>query len=291
MQNDKAMPTEDFHPVFVAFIWPTLPLGAATEGDALARAELIIEHEKNNTEDNDILDAAEAAKEALQKQDPDDKLLKESVGKLMEHSVDDDNDDDDENEAAIKSGRTEEVVNRARETICGPILEGFLSIFRPIMRPFETALFGRLMKRGRTIGVFMGEILAKFMKAAEGRPKVSMMANSLGAHMLVGALKAGDKMPYKIHSLLFIQGAISSANFESGKRFEPLLKHVAGPVACTFSERDFMLKNIFGPFYGNPLGFKGFSAGKMMYMKSLEELAKGPYDFNLDVCNSVNGSE
>lgn len=61
--------------------------------------------------------------------------------------MDDYNDDDDDMEAAINSGNTEEVVNRARETIAGPILEGFSSAFKPIMRLFETAMFRRLMKR------------------------------------------------------------------------------------------------------------------------------------------------
>lgn len=293
MQNDTEMPTENFNPVWVAFIWPAVPLAAAKADDALTRTELIIQNEENRTKsgNTDIKEAAEAAKKAMEDENPDDEELQAKLAVVSEHMIDDDDDDDDEVVAAIKNGDPEVAINRAKESAAGPIIEGALSIFRPIMRPLETLVFGRLMKRGRNCGKFMGEVLKKLMTSADGRPKVTMMANSLGAHMLVGAMKQAPTFPYKVHAIFFVQGAINRFWFGSGGRYKQLKDFVAGPVVATYSERDYLLKNIFGPFHGDALGFEGFSDCNIVEMKSLEELQESSYEFAPGSYNSIDGSK
>ena len=131
-------------------------------------------------QDTDIVEAAQAVKTAIENNevdgnaDPDDKMRK-----LAQHSKEDD--DDDENE--------EDTYTRAKETPLSGALDDVLSTFSPLLRPLENLAFGRLMKRGRGCGALMGRAVSKIMNGAlayndgEGqRPKLSFMANSLGAH-------------------------------------------------------------------------------------------------------------
>lgn len=294
MQNDSEMPAEDdFNPVWIAFIWPAVPTAAANCDDALTRAELIIQNEANRTKSgtSDIKEAAEAAKKAMEDENPDDEELRTKLAAVSEHMVDDDDDDDDEVVAAIKNGDTDIAIERAKESPAGPIIEGAISVFKPIMRPLETLIFGRLMKRGRDCGKCMGSVLHKLMTVSENRPKVTMMANSLGAHVLVGAMKQAPTFPYKVHAVFFVQGAINRFWFGTGGRYNQLTDFVAGPVVATFSERDYLLKNVFGPFHGDALGFEGFSNSEPIDMKSLDELQESPYEFSGGQYHSINGSK
>lgn len=292
MQNDGAMPTEDFNPVWVAFIWPAVPFEFAQTDDALTRAELLIQSEQDNIgEDSEILKTAQAAKVAMENEDPDDEELKDRMKTLMQDTFDDEEDDeDDANLAAYKAGDADAVIENAKNNPVGNVIEDVLSVFRPIVRPVENLVFGRLMKRGRRAGIVMAEVLGKIMEACEGRPKVCLMANSLGAHVLVGSLSASSKMPYKVHTVFFVQGAISREWFKEGHRYSGLSANVAGPFLCTYSDCDYMLKNVFGPFHGDAIGFDGFGQGEVIDMKGMDELGETPYEFELDRCLSVNGS-
>lgn len=296
MQNDAAMPTENFNPIFVAFIWPAVPQDFIKEEDALTRTELLIKSESENAaKDSDILEAAEAAKVALENEDPEDADLQSKMATLAEHTVDVDAaeaaEEEDEDARAIQEGDPDAVVQRARNTRAGRIIEGVLSTFTPVLRPLENLMFGRLMKRGRQCGTYMGLVIGKMMKVAEGRPRVCMMANSLGAHMLVGVLSVADQFPYKLHTVFFVQGAISKYHFAPGRRYANLRNRVAGPFVATYSDHDYMLCNVFGPFHGDALGFEGFSDGEVIDMKSMEEITDSPYDFSTDCCCSINGSQ
>lgn len=305
MQNDAAMPTDEedkpFKPVFVAFIWPAVPYDFFEEQDALTRTELLMNSEKQNTKsgDTDILRAAEAAKAAIENETgEEDEALKEKMKELAESSVPDDDDEDEQEDdvVAVQNGDSDSVVSRAKETALSDVIEGICSVFTPILRPLENLAFSRLMKRGRSCGAMMGRIAAKFMKSAmagefEQKPLLTMMANSLGAHMLVGALSVSHEMPYKPHALFFVQGAIAKQWFGSGRRYSQYAGKVAGPIICTYSERDYLLKNVFGPFHGDALGFEGFPHGCALNMKCLEEMQEEPYVFENGVFNSVNCSK
>lgn len=290
------MPTEDFFPIFVAFIWPAVPQDFIKETDALTRTQLLIKSEEENSANNiDILEAATAAQTAIEQDDPEEEEFKQKLTTLAENAVDIDDAENDEEEDgdanAVKAGEPEAVVQRARETEASSIIEGALQTFKGVLRPFENLVFGRLMKRGRQCGTYMGLVLGKLMKSAEGQPKVCMMANSLGAHVLVGVLSNAHKMPYKIHTVFFVQGAISRYWFAPGRRYGMLPERVAGPFVATFSDLDFMLKNIFSPFHGDALGYEGFAVGSVIDMKSLEEIDENPYDFEYGSCCSINGSK
>lgn len=300
MQNDCAMPTEEdgFKPMFVAFIWPAVPYSFMQSDDALTRAQLLADNEREQMdgEDTAIAKAADAARKAMEEDNPDDEELNESLKVLVDEAHEDDDDEDDDEEANLyREGGTDEVVNRAKDTPTGNAIETVLTVFRPVMRPFENLMFGRLMKRGQRVGHVMGAVLGKLMRAAEersGQVKVSMMANSLGAHVLAGAMKkAPEEMPYKLHTVFFVQGAITREWFGEGRKYGAVANNCAGPVACSYSSRDLMLKNIYGPFHGTAIGFEGSGVGKALDMKSLELLNDEPYEFDCCAWNDVNCSE
>lgn len=296
MQNDSAMPQDGFNPIWVAFIWPAVPYDFFNEADALTRAELLINSEEsNNTSgDSDILDAAKAAKVAIENENPDDEEFAHRVHTLAEHSLDDDADDD------VDGNDVDSKVGRAKETPASEIVEGVVSTFSAVLRPLQNLAFGRLMKRGRICGKDMGKIIGKFMNAAylskdEGpykRPKVSFMSNSLGAHCIVGALSVSkEEMPYKMHTVYFIQGAISTDWFSLDSRYQDYAKKVAGATVATFSSRDFLLKNVFTTFHGDALGYEGFRDGNNMAMKALDVLETEPYELGDGEFTSVDSSE
>lgn len=293
MQNDTEMPSDDFKPMWVCIVWPSLPYGAATSDDALTRMELIAQNEDryNRAQTTDIQEAAAAAADAIKSEDADGEVLQRKMVSLTANIVDEDVDYEDQIYSAVIDGNPEAAVERAKESWAAPLISGVLGIFKPILHPVETLVFGRLMKRGRTCGTHIVPMLKNWMTAASNRPKVTMMANSLGSHVLVGILKQADDLPYKIHATFFVQGAIDRALFGGFGRLKHLAGKVAGPTVATFSTRDYLLKNIFAPFHGDALGFKGFPDCTPIPMKSLSEVESDPYLFERSKFCSIDGSK
>ncbi|PXF40629.1 hypothetical protein BWQ96_09660 [Gracilariopsis chorda] len=221
-------------------------------------------------------------------EDPDDDDLKQAMRSLVVESRVDDNDDEEDPDTVVE--REQEV---SRQQGSQEVVEnrGLNNIFTTVMRPFETVVFGRLMKRGQRVGHVMGSVLGKLMKATEDRRKVCVMANSLGAQVLCGLLNRPHQLPYKIHTIFFVQGAIAKDWFHPGAKYGYVHEVVAGPVLCTYSQRDLLLRNIFGWFHGIAIGFDGTPIGQMIRMKHLHEVADDPYGFGCEAWNNVDGTE
>ncbi|PXF47986.1 hypothetical protein BWQ96_02177 [Gracilariopsis chorda] len=169
--------------------------------------------------------------------------LKQAMRMSVVESCDDNNDDDDdpdtvverEHEVARQKGSQEEVKNR-----------GLNNKFTTVMRPFETFVFGRHMKRGQTVGQVMGSVLGKLMKATEDRKKVFVLANSLGAHVLCGLLNRPHQLPYKIHTVFFVQGAIAKDWFHPGAKYGHVHEVVAGPLFRMVNATSFFVTYLVG---------------------------------------------
>ncbi|KAI0562369.1 hypothetical protein FGB62_61g193 [Gracilaria domingensis] len=291
MQDDRAMPGESdsFKPIFVAFIWPAVPHGFGQTDDALTKAELLVNNERENGQDSEIAHACEAAKRAIDNEDPEDDDLKQSMRALVAQSRDDDDDDDDDPENVVE--REREIAREAEYEVTSGGWAQIGDVFKVVMRPVETFVFGRLMKRGQRVGQIMGAVIGKLMKASESRKKVSLMANSLGAHVLVGLMGKPNTLPYKLHTVFFVQGAIARDYFEEGGKFSHVKEVVAGPVMVSYSEHDRMLQNIFGWFHGVAIGFSGTPVGPQIRMKGIDSLWDDPYSFECGEWNNIDGSE
>ena len=167
---------------------------------------------------------------------------------------------------------------------------------KTVVNPIQYAVFGRLLKRGRKTGVQMAIVLEKLMSAAVSvgtRPKVCVSGNSAGGHVLIGALAGKDspKLPYKVHTVVFHQGALVAKWFESDGRFGEFTNNVAGPVIATTSSNDYMLRNVFGLISKDPaLGLVGFPAGKKYMMKSKEEIVENDYEWTAGEMFTIDGS-
>lgn len=296
MQNDKAMPTEDFNPLFVTFIWPSMPNSLADQEDARTRMELVIQNETNNGHaESDIVKAAAAAKKAIENENADDEelvgALKVMAQKTKEDKQEADSEDDSDDEPDVKVEKVrEEAKNGVFKVIGGAALGLTLNVASRVLSPFEFILFGRLISRGNRVGKVMETVLAKFMKAKEEPLKVCMMANSLGAHVLAGCLRKPKNMPYKIHTVFFVQGAVETNKFADGGKFSSCKDSCAGPILSSYSNKDRTLRYMFDFFRDTPLGWDGFPGGQKVEMKSLEEYAEVPYQLKNQEWNSVNGS-
>lgn len=292
MQNDAAMPTgDDFHPIFVCFIWPALPIQLVQTDDARTKAELLYENEMRSGtgEETDISMAAMAAKKALDNEDPDDDDYKEALKTLAADAADTDDEEEPDHivERAKANVKKNELIPRDPED--RGLIGDVLSIFKGILRPLETLAFGRLMKRGKKTGAVMGAVIAKLMSATEDRKRVCLMANSLGAHVLVGVMQSD--LPYKLHTVFFVQAAIAEDVFDEDGKFASACESVAGPVLCTHSQKDNLLLNVFGPFHGTALGFVGFPKGEDQKMKSIPAVLEEGYEFVHSFWNSIDGTE
>lgn len=289
MQNDKAMPTEGFHPIFVAFIWQAVPYSFFKTEDSLTRAQLLANEEKKQAGgDTDISKAAEAATAAIEEENPDNEALVNEFKVLASNSHIEDDDDDEDDDTKVERLRTEGKVEKEGDTLGERVIDFGLSILNPL----QFLVFGRLMGRGQKTGRVMEQVLAKLMTANEGvKTKVCLMANSLGAHVLSGILHDPQHLPHKIHTVFYVQGAMAREKFLSGRKFERICQNVAGPIVCTYSDRDLMLKNIFGPFHGTAIGEDGFATGEIVDMKSLDEMQTEPYKFECAKLNSLNGTK
>lgn len=290
MQNDAAMPQEDFNPVFVAFIWPAVPIEFARADDALTRTELLVQSEKENAgEDTDIARAATAARHAIEKEDPDDEEFDHELRALADASKNESDDEDDEDLDTKVRRLKDEATEEDDGTVLGDVVSG---LTKKVINPLQNLVFGRLMARGQRTGKVMEKVLSKLMLANEGkRTKVCLMANSLGAHVLAGILNKPQTLPHKIHTVFFVQGAITRELFENGGKFEHVKDAVAGPIVCTHSARDLMLKNIYAFFHGSAVGLHGVAVGEATEMKSLDEARESPYQFCCGDWTSINGTK
>lgn len=288
MQNDAAMPQgEDFKPIFVAFIWPAVPIEFARSEDALTRAELLAQSEKDTVgEDTDIAKAAMAAKKAIEKEDPDDEELSNELKKLADASKLDSDDEDEDTDTKVQ--RLKDEAKQGGGNAVGGFLAG---ITKSVLDPFQNLVFGRLMARGQRTGKVMEKVLGKLMIANEGTTtKVCLMANSLGAHVLAGILNKPQTLPHKVHTVFFVQGAITCQLFKDGSKYAAIKESVAGPIICTHSDHDLMLKRIFEFFHGTAIGIDGFCIGDAVDMKSLDEAKSEPYKLPCGQWASVNGT-
>lgn len=138
MQNYVTMPEDGFNPICVAFIWTVVQIGAVKAENAPTFTELIIQSEKESrkTGATDISDANEAARVSMEIENPDEEEFNANMAIMSNAAVYDDLPDEDGKMA----------VNRGKETVGGPVIEGFLSIFTPILRPFGNIVFLRLTK-------------------------------------------------------------------------------------------------------------------------------------------------
>lgn len=288
MQNDAAMPSENFNPIFVAFIWPAVPIEFGRAPDALTRLELLKQNEKQLAgEDTDIVKAAEAAELAIEEDNDEKEELVNELKMLAANARDDDDDDDEDPDTKVQRVREE-----ARSGgIMGGIGDAVSGVAANVLNPFQHLVFGRLMKRGNRTGKVMEKVLGKLMRAKEGtRIKLCLMANSLGAHVLTSVLNNPQTLPYKAHTVFFVQGAITRDWFDEDGKFAACRKSVAGPIVCTHSQRDLMLKNVYAFFHGEAIGLGGVNPGAKLTMKSLDEANESPYEFSIGDWNSVDGT-
>ena len=293
MQDDHSMPPPEtgFSPIFIAFIWQALPISFFKEPDALTRAELVEESEKQlNVEDSDVMDTLGAARHAVEENDPDSADLNEKLICLVEHTKQEQEDDDSNDPINIVSVAKSK--GQEAEDLGDVVARGFRGVFKNIFRPVEYLVFGRLMARGRRSGKVMQRIIANFMNVIpDPTVKFCLMANSLGAHVLAGALTDPCVLPRKIHTVFFVQGAVSNDWFDDGGKYRSVDKYVAGPIVCTHSERDLLLLNVFGTFHGTALGYSGASLGNRIRMRSRESVIEEPYSMAAASWTSVDGTE
>lgn len=155
------------------------------------------------------------------------------------------------------------------------------------MANFDDHVFERLMPRALKTGEVLGGVMVKLMNASQNT-RFSLMANSLGAHVIGGALNVD--LPRKLHSVYVVQGAAESSWYNEGGQFSHIAGKVAGPTVCTTSDEDDMLKNVFSTIYGAAVGIKGFPRGVRLAMKSRKELAESPYKWTNGEWHTIDGS-
>lgn len=284
MQNDAAMPLDDdsFRPIFVAFIWPAVPIEFGKEPDALTRMELLATSEGP---DSEVGAAAMAAKKAMDDENDEDEEMITQFRSLAQGARDDSDDEEEDPETLV-----DRLFTAARNgDFLNDLADRFGSVTANVLNPLQTLVFGRLMKRGNHTGRVMESVLGKLMRASEERIKLCLMANSLGAHVLAGILKRPQSLPYKAHTVFFVQGAITKDLFEEGGKFASVKDNVAGPIVCTYSEHDLMLKNIYAFWHGEAIGYGGVSRGLNIQMKEIQETEEEPYELQCGEWNSVDG--
>lgn len=289
MQDDRAMPpySPQFSPLFLAFIWPAVPISFATEEDALTKAQLLADNEQANEQNPHILRVCHAAQQAIQKEDPDDEELLTALQKITVDSLDDDHHHHTQDAEAIVTEERE----TAKASHTHKLDRGLTNIFTLILRPFENLMFGRLKQRAIRVGKVMGFVLGKILQAGQTRYKVSLMANSLGVQVLCGILNHPEQLPYKIHTVFFVQGAIATILFQQGEKFQNVHNTIAGPALCTFSKKDRLLQNMFRWFHGPAIGYDGTCRGVTLSMKKLDQIEQDPYLFENGIWNDIDGTE
>lgn len=280
MQNDPNVPTdENFNPLFIGFTWEALPLKFMKEQDALKKAELL-EESLNECEmqDDKLVEASRNVLRIFDSNEKDDEF-KRSMHALAE----DDDEDDDDHENSFDDIDNDDDDDDEEVEIVG---RGF-SIRNPIYKmldPFQKLVFGRLVSRGRKTGYVLQNVIAKLMLARpDPTVKYCLMANSLGAHVVSGALMSPSNLPYKLHCAFIVQGAANSDWFGTSGKYSSLTENVAGPIVCTASEKDHLLRRVFKPFHGEAVGSLGFPEGKHLSMISRSDFENGDADYSWDL--------
>ncbi len=289
MQNDPNVPDDDsFKPLFIGFTWEALPLKFMQEEDALQKAELLEESmQECELQDEKLVTASRELRRAVEINDPKDEDFRSNMRAL----IGDESDDDDDNDGAI-----DEIDKEEEEDDGEPVVtqRGF-SVPKPVYKlfdPFQKLVFGRLIARGRRTGRVLQRIIAKLMLAKpDPTVKYCLMANSLGAHVVSGALMSPSLLPYKLHCAFIVQGAASSEWFGSGGKYESVRENVAGPVVCTISQKDHLLRNVFRPFHGEAVGNCGFPVANHVEMVSKDEHSRGIYQWKCGDWNNVEGTQ
>lgn len=297
MQDDPNMPDDDsFNPLFVAFTWQALPLRFMQEEDALKRSELLEESlNECEIEDPPLVNASREIRRAAENRDTKSEELKGGLRALKDEVSDDEDegamdviDNDDEEEEEEEPAPEEDGAEVADRSFNFRLPSKFVI---KVLDPFQKLVFGRLISRGRKTGRSMQDIIAKFMLAQpDPTVKYCLMANSLGAHVVSGALMSPSVLPYKLHTAFIVQGAANNEWYSEGGKYESVRENVAGPIVCTVSEKDHLLKRVFGPFHGDAVGSKGFPRGVTLEMRSRDDLAEQKYEWCGGEWNSVEGT-
>lgn len=307
MLNDKNIPTyPDFRPLFIGITWDSLPLSFLEHSNAID-LENLLELTLSAHENSTNIDASSAAN-AAKKRGLCSLALKDALVALKSEADDDDEDDEGNNfdlnslfDAIDKSDRHLRMERRAnlagswggiKDAIgdaISDVAEFAGSAFKTVIADkIQHLVFGRLMGRGRRTGRVLGEVIMKLMNVSE-KARFSIMGNSLGVQVVIGALSVA--LPRKIHAAYLVQGATDASVFGPSGCFTDIVKKVAGPVVCTTSKHDRMLKNVFGAFHAPAVGQVGFPQGQRFRMKSRNEFCDSPYKWNPGSWHSVDGSK
>ncbi len=291
MQDDPTVPNDpSYKPLYVGFTWQSMPVKFFEEKDSLSRTELLGDAlEECNIKDPTLTEASQAVS-AVARGGPVGEL-RSLMKKLSESSrlaFDEPADKDTDaivDRAIDESAAEQQTADRSFEPEALPGIR----VVRKLLNPVQRLVFGRLIERGARAGEVLHRIIAKFMRAR--RAKYCLMANSLGTHVLAGALLQRGELPFRVHTVFMVQGACNRDWFSSGERYRSIVNQVAGPVVCTLSVKDTMLSGVFEPFHGDAVGNFGFVDGPRMIMRSRAEAATRPYEWSCSDWNSVDGRD
>ncbi len=307
----------NFRPLFVCFTWESLPTGIREDKNALTE-ELITQQilkaeqqqgqswiqklqsslsaaKRRGNERQARRDIMLAVADEISDESEDGARVKmdleRTLSQLEETEPSMESERQDRGADSSKGDNYNDLFDAANKLFNGPLLP----LRKAVLNPLQYAVFGRLLKRGRATGVQMAIILKKLMSVAVDhgtQPKVSLSANSAGGHVIVGALsKNAPRLPYKLHTVVFHQGAVISKWFAAGERFAEIRKNVAGPLVATMSSKDSMLRNVFGLVYKDPaIGLVGFPEGKRYDMKSKSEILEQNYEWMEGEMFTIDGS-
>lgn len=292
MQDDRSVPNDEaYKPLYIALTWESVPFTFLREKDALTRAEILgadAELQKNDP----ISANAMAATARVARGAPVDELKKPVYELAIAQNAPDPDvvvDNCVSRCAAPAEEAKPEHVETAPEEPAAKAVGWLPRILRGFLEPIEHLVFGRLIARGTATGSVLHGILAKLMSAR--RAKFCLMGNSLGVHVLCGALRARGGLPFKAHTVFLVQGAVEQDWFAKKDKYADMLEQVAGPVVCTTSDKDTVLSILFESLNDFSLGRKGFPDGRRMKMREREALRDEPYEWELGRWNTIDGSE
>lgn len=295
MQNDKNVPSdESFNPLYVGFTWEALPLKFLQEEDALKKAELLEDAMTEcELQDDKLVSAARELRRVAEAGVRDD-YFKTTMLSLAQS----DSEDDDDNEGAVAvvdEDDDQEEIGQVVEEDEAIVAERGFSLFKPVLKlfdPFQQLVFGRLIARGRKTGRVLQGVISKLMLARPNPTiKFCLMANSLGAHVVSGALMGPCGLPYKLHCAFIVQGAVNRDWFAPAGKYCSLIENVAGPVLCTSSAKDDLLRRIFAPFHGTAVGSAGFPDGITLPMLAESEYGERTYEWSCGSWNTIEATQ
>lgn len=302
MQDDRSVPKDPaYTPVYVAVTWESMPNSFFSAKDALTRAEIL---GADLLKTDPVAAKAVTAVAHVARGAPAEELKQPLYELCVEENVA----DPDEMVQTALSKSVATATTAAQEETQSTVGEASVTsrevnpgalgipgagwvpgILRGIVEPIEHLVFGRLIGRGTSTGTVLHGVLAKLMKAR--RAKYCLVGNSLGAHVLCGALSARGGLPFKTHTVFFAQGAVESTWFNVDGRYAAVREQVAGPVVCTTSDKDTILSILFESVNDFALGRKGFPTGTRTKMRAKEKLKDEPYLWANGDWNIVYGSQ